>query len=275
MHKFHQIPTDKFIPVSHENSYLFNHYDKVANFLAFNLDKNYKNILAKPVQNGFTFDWFSIYNNLSNINEKSREEAENELIKYWEFLDVINAKIAQLSSSSDENSKNWASLLSKVFNHNNNFIFSNGNDICIVWGWKFDNSLNYKPSFSKTPNKFLNPDANAAIENSSIVEKVNDLGSETIVEEPILKAKSLDVQSEEHNSEEIPNEYLTDEIPADESGFLKFLKWFASKFWWLLWVLLLLIVFFLLLKSCECQDNYNDLNTKLDQIEQKANECIN
>ncbi len=275
MHKFHQIPTDKFIPVSHENSYLFNHYDKVANFLAFNLDKNYKNILAKPVQNGFTFDWFSIYNNLSNINEKSREEAENELIKYWEFLDVINAKIAQLSSSSDENSKNWASLLSKVFNHNNNFIFSNGNDICIVWGWKFDNSLNYKPSFSKTPNKFLNPDANAAIENSSIVEKVNDLGSETIVEEPILKAKSLDVQSEEHNSEEIPNEYLTDEIPADESGFLKFLKWFASKFWWLLWVLLLLIVFFLLLKSCECQDNYNDLNTKLDQIEQRANECIN
>ena len=162
-----------------------------------------------------------------------------------------------------------------MFNHNNNFIFSNGNDICIVWGWKFDNSLNYKPSFSKTPNKFLNPDANAAIENSSIVEKVNDLGSDTIVEEPILKAKSLDVQSEEHNSEEIPNEYLTDEIPADESSFLKFLKWFASKFWWLLWVLLLLIVFFLLLKSCECQDNYNDLNTKLDQIEQKANECIN
>ena len=275
MYKFHQIPTDKFIPVSHENSYLFNHYDKVANFLAFNLDKNYKNILAKPVQNGFMFDWFSTYNNLSNINDKSREESENELIKYWEFLDVINAKIAQLNSSSDENSKNWASLLSKVFNHNNNFIFSNGNDICIVWGWKFDNSLNYKPNFSKTPNKFLNPDANAAIENSPIVEKANDLETETSTEEPILNTKTYEAQSDEHDSEEIPSEYLTEEIPEEESSFLKFLKWFASKFWWLLWVLLLLIVFILLLKSCECQDNYNDLNTKLDQIEQKANECIN
>ena len=60
MHKFHQIPTDKYIPVSHENSYLFNHYDKVANFLAFNLDKNYKNIKEKQVQNGFKYDRFSI-----------------------------------------------------------------------------------------------------------------------------------------------------------------------------------------------------------------------
>ena len=70
MNKFHQIPTDSFAPISHDNSYLFNHYDKVANFLAFNLEKNYKNILAKPVQNGYSFDWFSNFENLKNINQK-------------------------------------------------------------------------------------------------------------------------------------------------------------------------------------------------------------
>jgi hypothetical protein len=232
MYKFHQIPTDKFIPVSHENSYLFNHYDKVANFLAFNLDKNYKNILAKPVQNGFMFDWFSTYNNLSNINDKSREESENELVKYWEFLDVINLKIVQLSSSSDENSKNWASLLAKVFNHNNNFIFSNGNDICIVWGWKFDNNQNYKPNFAAKSNP-IPP-----------MEEISDTPPT-----PILEYEIEEVYAEELvNDEEVKQENLDEKI-TEKTSFLEFLKWFASTYWWLLWVLTTLIAFVFIIKS--------------------------
>ncbi|MDI1317435.1 hypothetical protein [Flavobacterium sp.] len=271
MNKFHQIPTDTFIPISHDNSYLFNHYDKVANFLAFNLEKNYKNILAKPVQNGYVFDWFSVHENLVNINGKSKEESENELAKYWQFIEVINAKISQLSCSSDENNKNWANLLAKVFNSNDNFIFSNGKDICIVWGWKFNNNENYKPNISKTPNTFLYPDRNAAIENVPIINKENEIEQVDDYTEPIVD----DIPLEDENSEEIPTEEVQGVIPVEESSFLKFLKWFASNFWWLLWLLLLLIIFFLLLKSCDCSDNYNDINTKLNQLEQKANDCGN
>lgn len=232
MYKFHQIPTDRFIPVSHENSYLFNHYDKVANFLAFNLDKNYKNILAKPVQNGFMFDWFSTYNNLSNINDKSREESENELVKYWEFIDVINLKISQLSDSNDDNNKNWAELLSKVFDHQNNFIFSNGTDLCIVWGWKFDNNQNYKPNFAPKTNPISPIEETFVNQQAPIPQNVLE---EEYVEEPV-------------EVEEIQQDNLEEEI-IEETSFLEFLKWFASTYWWLLWLLTALIAFVFFIKS--------------------------
>lgn len=271
MHKFHQIPTDTFVPISHDNSYLFNHYDKVANFLAFNLEKNYKNILAKPVQNGYVFDWFSVYDNLKNINEQDTKETETGLLKYWEFIEVINTKILKLSNSNDENDKNWASLLTKVFSRQDNFVFSNGTDICIVWGWKFDNNEIYKPNISKSPNTFLNPDRNAVspdnpiLNPTEVIEPVADFTVPIEEDEPI----------EEEPIEEIQTEETPEDVTKEESGFLKFLKWFASKFWWWLWLLLMLIIFFLFLKSCDCNENYNDINTKLNQLEQKANDCGN
>lgn len=231
MNKFHQIPTDTFVPISHDNSYLFNHYDKVANFLAFNLEKNYKNILAKPVQNGYAFDWFSNYENLKNINEKPKSESESELLKYWEFIDTINLKISQLADSNEDNNKNWAELLSKVFDHQNNFIFSNGTDLCIVWGWKFDNNQNYKPNFAAKTNPIA-PIAET-LESQPIPTQQNVL-EEEYVEEPF--------------EEEIQQDNLEEEI-IEETSFLEFLKWFASTYWWLLWLLTALIVLVFFIKS--------------------------
>lgn len=231
MNKFHQIPTDTFVPISHDNSYLFNHYDKVANFLAFNLEINYKKILAKPVQNGYEFDWFSVYENLKNINEQDTKETETSLLKYWEFIEVINAKISQLSLSNDENNKNWANLLTKVFNHNDNFIFSNGKDICIVWGWKFDNNQNYKPNFTIKTNPI-----------ETIGESFESQPEPTtpnVIEDPYI---------EDPIEEEILQDYLEEEI-IEKTSFLEFLKWFASTYWWLLWLLTVLIALVFLIKS--------------------------
>ena len=281
MNKFHQIPTDIFVPISHDNSYLFNHYDKVANFLAFNLEKNYKNILAKPVQNGYLVDWFSVYENLTNSNQKSTAETETSLLKYWEFIEIINARILKLSNSNDENDKNWASLLTKVFNHQDNFVFTNGNDICIVWGWKFNNNEIYRPNISKSPNKFLNPDRNGvSTDNSTPKAEPQKEQSEpkAAITEPIIEEKPIynktidEVAFIETPQDKTPKAEVN---KTEDSSFLKFLKWFASKFWWLLWLLLLLIIFFLLLKSCDYNDNYNDINYKLNQLEEKANSCGN
>ncbi|CAM3775210.1 hypothetical protein FLGE108171_14650 [Flavobacterium gelidilacus] len=245
MNKFHQIPTDTFVPVSHDNSYLFNHYDKVANFLAFNLEKNYKNILAKPIQNAYMFDWFSTYENLININEKSKVEAEEQLIKYWEFLEVINAKIKQLSASNEENNINWANLLKKVFNHTDNFIFSNGKDICIVWGWKFDNSKNYKPNIVIDPSKKDEIQINYPIYNP-----------DSITEDSIISEDSpedLEIQEfieEEVNTfEDVIVEDIIETEKEEESSFLNFLKWFASNYWWLLLVLAALIILVFVYKT--------------------------
>lgn len=235
MNKFHQIPTDKFVPISHDNSYLFNHYDKVANFLAFNLEKNYKNILAKPVQNGYLFDWFSVYENLVDIKEKETVETETALMKYWEFIEVINAKIQQLSNSNDENNKNWAKLLTKVFKRQDNFIFSNGKDICIVWGWKFDNNELYKPNIATNQNLDLIPEKIVASIEKPLEKSVPEYNPTNI---------SHDFIHEEDLIEEIVfEEVLIDEdINHKSSGFLEFLKWFASKYWWLLLILLGIIM---------------------------------
>lgn len=252
MNKFHQIPTDKFVPISHDNSYLFNHYDKVANFLALNLEKNYKNILAKPVQNGYAFDWFSPYENLININEQNTVETETALLKYWEFIAVVNAKIQQLSNSNDENNKNWASLLTKVFNHPDNFIFSNGTDICIVWGWKFDNNEIYKPNIAKKQKPGLISEKAV-----SIPEEPTEISHQEM--EPIDSFV-------EPLEEEIPiEEEVIEEVPTDENidnkqfSFLEFLKWFASKYWWLLLILLGLIMLIAIFKLMILTNKINNI----------------
>ena len=262
MNKFHQIPTDKFVPVSHENSYLFNHYDKIANFLAFDLDKNYKDILAKPVKNDLTFDWYSVYDDLVIIDKNN--ENDNVLSKYWSFIDVINAKIKTLSKADNENSRNWASLLTKTFNHQDNFIFSNGNDICIVWGWKFDNKDIERPievqniEISSDPPIANVFEINTPLEEKNIVSTVNNVD---------VDDSNFDVEDDTFDVKE--------NLESNESNFLKFLKWIASKFWWLLWALLILIILLFLFKSCNYDDNYNKLNSKLIQLEQKANNCCN
>ena len=236
MNKFHQIPTDKFAPISHDNSYLFTHYDKIANFLAINLNKNYKAYLAKPIQNGYFFDWLSVHENLKNINEIDKTISEIDLLKYWEFIELINLKIAILSKSSDANNLNWASLLTKVFDVNNNFIFSNGNDISIVWGWKFENSENYKPNFlKKTTPDFEFPDTN----NNEIKDTVPPGPPAEFSDEALIEGTNEIIEEDKIKS---PDK----EIVAKSKSFLNFLKWFASTYWWLLWLLtfLVAIVFF-------------------------------
>jgi hypothetical protein len=266
MNKFHQIPTDTFLPLSHDNSYLFVNYDKVANFLAFNLDRKYRNILAKPVQTGYVVEWFSVYEGLVNINERTASENEAALVKYWEFKEAINARIAQLSQSNDEDNKNWASLLTKVFNQQDNFIFYNGTDICIVWGWKFDNTKIYKPAIIGKP--VIPPVAEEPL-----------MPSEEAHVEPVAEAPVTPLTHEENLPQENATEnveekeaIVEDDVIEDESGFKRFLKWFASKFWWLLMLLLLLILFFLLFRSCY----YNDhVDNRLDALEEKANNICN
>ena len=246
MNKFHQIPTDKFVPISHDNSYLFNHYDKVANFLAFKLNKNYKHLLAKPVQKGYEIDWFSVYDGLIDIKETNPGGSVAELAGYWEFMELIHAKVTEFKNSGDEDKKNWANLLGKVFNQQDNFIFSNGKDICIVWGWKFENTDLYKPNVGNgtrpislevdDPELIIPP---LAVSDENSTESTGDEKEhvENNEEDDYVKRWELD------NPEiEKPEDKL-----SERPGFKEFLKWFASHFWWLLWLLTFLIgiVFFL------------------------------
>ena len=111
------------------------------------------------------------------------------------------------------------------------FIFSNGKDICIVWGWKFDNIQNYKPNFTIKTNPI-----------ETIGESIESQPEPTtpdVLEDPYI---------EDLIEEEIKQDYLEEEI-IEKTSFLEFLKWFASTYWWLLWLLTASIALVFFIKS--------------------------
>ena len=80
MNKFYEIAIDYYLPLSHDNNYLFNHYDRITNFLTFNIDQQYRNLLAKPIKSGYNLEWFSIYPNLINAQDS---QYEDKVVKYF------------------------------------------------------------------------------------------------------------------------------------------------------------------------------------------------
>ena len=274
MIKFHQIPTIEYKPISHEKTYLFSNYEKVFNFLKFNSNISDFNILSKPVQTINNIDWYSKYSNLKFIEEFSILEKETILQKYWSFMDSMVLEIKKLKNSKEEDKLNWANILEKVFNHHNNLIFSNGENISIIWGWEFYNNNNYIPSFHSNQNEITN------IDSSNDPIDLNEGEENTFEKENLVEQKSediLELESEpiiEEKEEYIVEEYVQEKIVKEESSFLKFLKWFASNFWWLLFIILMICIFLLLLKNCEHQKNYKRLNNEIENVEgQLTNIC--
>ena len=243
MQKFHQISTDQYVPLSHDNSYLFNHYEKVHNFIKLKIDSQYKNILAKPIKHNYEVEWFSPFPDL-------RETTENQqlaLHHYWDFQDKLSKQLDVLSNNKDEDKKNWISLLKTVFNPENNIIFNNDSDISIIWGWKFENNNIQKPLLADSTNL-----SNKVFNEPIIIEPDGDIISEDDNGDLINKPKLESINEENEDSifkedfQDVENEI---EKIEEKGGFLEFLKEFAGKYWWLLVVLLSLIVIVYFIKT--------------------------
>lgn len=253
MEKFHQIATEQYIPISHDKSFLFDLFDKISNFLAFNLnsEKNFRNILAKPVKNNYHIDFYSAYPNLINI--ETVENKNTILIEYWDLLNLISEKIDSLKASKDENNKEWANILSLVFNDKNNIIFSNGTNFCIVWGWEFENKNNYKPIIDNNPRveeqNSIKADPNGIPVSEPITESI-EVDNETDVPSEVFNEKEIDdTKSPIDEPEEIEPEVVAEIETQEPNSFLEFLKWFASNYWWLLLLLTTLIIIVFFIKS--------------------------
>jgi hypothetical protein len=143
--------------------------------------------------------------------------------------------------------------LTKVFNHQDNFIFSNGKDICIVWGWKFDNNEIYKPNIAKKQNPDLISEKTASIPNESVEISPQEMEPVYSFEEPILEQIPIE---EEEVIEEIP---IDENIENEKFSFLEFLKWFASKYWWLLLILLGLTMLVAVFKLMTLTSDINNI----------------
>lgn len=256
MHKFHQLSTDEFVPISHENQYLFHRYDVISNFLGLYLQKDFKDILAKPVFNNYTIEWYSIYDHLVDVRDHA-DLAPSAYQQYFKFIDQVQLKIKELKYSRDVDDNDWAKILQSIFNQKDNVIYSNGENICIVWGWQFDNQSTFRPTLEQQQ-------LHIPIEKVDIPTEVNPPSSAI----PITEEEQDDDFQEEAPAPDLPEEevYLEemeapfqedyfvedymDNIPSEQPeeegvGFLEYLRLFASKYWWLLLFLLLatLIVF--------------------------------
>ena len=253
MNKFHSIATDSYVPISFDNAYLFNQYDRISNFLIFNLDKKYKNVLAKPVKNNYDIDWYSIYVGIQAIEVSPYRDYG--LRQYWFLYEEIQKKIEDLLRNRDPNVQHWGAILKTVFRPEDNLIFTNGKDICIVWGWKFNNNQNQKPYL-------LSDSAHSALLPPLISSSVQPL--ETL-KEALEYPKVLDSKQE---NKEVYDDYPILNFEADnidlshdkkdtfsvnkiskERGFLKFMKYIAIKYWWILVILLVLICMVFFFKS--------------------------
>ncbi|GGH20427.1 hypothetical protein FAZ19_09870 [Sphingobacterium alkalisoli] len=254
MNHFYSIPTDSFVPLSHDNAYLFNHYDKLANFLSLHLDKKYRHMLAKPIKSNFDIHWYSPYDELLSI--ESSAVKENAQRAYWDFYTALESKILELGRQDNDNTRDWVSLLKKVFNPENNLLFTNGSDISIIWGWKFENNQIGRPDLLQNGtaedeklselNEF---EANSDRENDRISVKPKE---NTPADEPAVPIEDdfwsdrVEPPPMDLPAEEVDNLYVK---PPLNHSFLAFLKYFAGRYWWLLIILLVLIAFVFMYKS--------------------------
>ena len=63
---------------------------------------------------------------------------------YWQKIERLNKLIELFNNSKSKEKKQWAHLINNVFNSDNNIIFSDGNKITILWGWKFNSKYENK-----------------------------------------------------------------------------------------------------------------------------------
>lgn len=249
MHLFDQFSTEQYIPLSHDNTYLFDHFDRVHNFIRSRIDRKYRDILAKPQKRNFDVEWYSVYQNLK------KEENSFASQHYWQFKELLEKELEMLSSKTDADAKNWIDLLRKVFNAEDNMVYSNGENIAIIWGWKFENKENQRTEILLETSSPQQP----FVEKTEILPFSPEVGepkknddADVFQDKPIIEEESP--EENEFISEDNPFEPLPEEDDADEQekkGFLEFLKEFAAKYWWLLIVLLALIALVYFFKTAQ------------------------
>ena len=267
----YSIDTSKYDPISHGSNYLYNQFDRIQSFLVKQNADRYRNILAKPVLSNGQVLWYANYNQpFSRITDLSEDQQFGMKATYWQFRQQIDAEIQQLSISKEIEKQNWANLLKEVFNEDDNVILSDGQDWCLLWGWKFRNMRE----------NYLSPEFMPKSRPSSTsVTGVSDYGSTTLSGNQPVSNSLID-------PEQIPVIPASNASrPMKKPGFWLRVKHFLRRLVYRLWGLLLLIMFILfiacLFKTCQNKKMAEScrqmemLNQKLNELDKKVQDrCI-
>ena len=150
MQEFYKIKTTDFKPISFNNLYLFNEYDKIKNFLKSNNQESLLEKLAIPKINKKEIYWFS--GSKKKINKLDYFESLKQQVileKYEGFIENFKTFLSDLNKSKNQDKKNWGTLLSNIINGSANELFYDGENIYITWGWELinENSKSLIPKF--------------------------------------------------------------------------------------------------------------------------------
>ena len=147
MNKLTTISTKSYIPLSYKDEYFYSKYEKIQSFIKNQLGEDFSNILALPIIKDGEVEWqIKSKNTFQRVSDYSKSEQDEILTIYWSKINTINQLSTTLSSSNSIDKKRWSKLIDEVFNSNNNIIFSDGKNIILLWGWKFNSKdENYNP----------------------------------------------------------------------------------------------------------------------------------
>jgi hypothetical protein len=256
--KIYSINTNSHEPVSFEKSYLYNQYDKIQSFLIKNYGIKYKEVLAKPIISDEQVLWHGNFQNKMNRIADYPEDVQNSIKQeYWELINYVNVEINKLTVSNNAEKESWGKLLKEVFNDENNIILTDGNNWCLLWGWRFrNNQENYLPPLFK----------------SNTAE--NQINSSNSNYTPIPLTQQNPISSSEDNTVSPP---IKNKRRAGGFwiSFLHGLRYFVYRFWGLLFFIILALLISCLFKHCNSNacnncNNLDSLNNKIIEMQKKA-----
>ena len=304
MNKIFELSTKQYEPISIGSSYLFEQHHAIVSFLKSKLDPSLLNRLASPklIERAEMIEWYAnTSNTLSTIDSFSEEQQIGIKQKYWELKFKINEIIQSLSITSKGTEANqWIEILNATFSENDNLLLSDGDDLFIIWGWKFNSGAsNYlEPQFLPSANpvvdnlnindqKIDSSDENA----TSILESTDSQNDTTLnddpTEEPIEKNKDINVilttteNTSTHNENNNINETEVIDKPEVDTirkltfweRIKRFFRWISYRFWALMLLIILILLLCCLCKNCSSKkaapcDNCKELDSINKRLEE-------
>jgi subtilisin family serine protease len=297
MKPFYSFNTTDYTPTSYKSKYLTEYYNQARSLLRLQFpDKSIQDILSEEKRIGNIVQWqTSISGEFKRIAEFD-EDTQSFLFNKFCFLrdQIITHFETKSKQKGGENASEWKLIFEEIFNPTNIIIFSNGDDITIIWGWSLLNNENYLPflNYSKKVS------SESAIQDTSPTESISEITgnshediseneipveggveTENVVEDaPELEENPpifLNIDDDQNKTEsdtpiktEEPEPTKEKPIQEEEKkpasnwffALLNWFEWFFKKFWWLI-LILLLILLLLLFKKCGNFGNASDNET--------------
>ncbi len=269
--------TTDYQPVSLEGNYLYMRYDAISSFLKSHLKQD--DHLAQPQikTKDDKIEWYSNVNGqLSRLSDLTASEREKIQMAYWAHRDSVKKVVAKFERGGKEE-RDWAQLLTEVYNEDNNIVLSDGNYWVVLWGWKFRNKMDLpRPDFGpdfKDDGLVLDTNSGDVKNDEEFTIPTEETPIPPKEEPPFLPDRKPDNLKK---SEKKPV-MLRQELSLAER-IKRFLRWLVYQFWWLLLLMLLLLLLLCTLRGCHSSppcDNcgqFEEASKRLHNIEMQLRE---